>query len=86
MCDDALRDYLFSLEFVPDWLATQQQIKIWRDNNYIYNDERLIKWYEGYQKHKAQKAQIKKELMAIALHPSRYWNWCMSEKKRVEAL
>ena len=28
MCDDAVRDYLFSLQFVPDWFVTQQQIDI----------------------------------------------------------
>ena len=33
-------------------------------------------------------AQIKKELMSIAWHPSRYWDWCMSEdeKRDTEAL
>ena len=82
MCDDAVRDYLFSLEFVSKWLVTQQQIKIWRHNNHVYNDEMLIEWYEGYQKRKAQKAQIKKELMPIACHPSRYWDWCMSEDEK----
>ena len=29
-------------------------------------------------KRKAQKVKIKKELMPIAWHPSRYWDWCMS--------
>ena len=39
-------------------------------------------------KRKAQKAQIKKELMPIAGHPSRYWDWCISEdeKRNTEAL
>ena len=41
-------------------------------------------------KRKAQKAKIKKELMPIAWHPSRYWDWCMSEdekkKKKTEKL
>ena len=63
---------------------TQQQIKIWRGNNYVFNDEGLIKWYEGYQKRKAQKAQIKKVLIPVALHPDHVKDQCMSkdEKKR----
>ena len=37
---------------------------------------------------KAQKASMKKELMPIAWHPSRWWNWCMSEdeKKRIRKI
>ena len=39
-------------------------------------------------KQKTQKAQIKKELMPIAWHPSRHWDWCMpeDEKKETEKL
>ena len=88
MCEDALTYYPFSLEYVPDWFVTQGQLKLWHDNNYAYNDEGLSKWYEGYQKRKAQKASIEDKLMPTALDPSRYWDCCMSEeeKKRVEAL
>ena len=82
MCDNAVRNYPFSLGFVSDWLVSQQQIKIWRDNNYVYNDEWLIKWYEAYKKRKAQKAQIKKELIPIAWHPSRHWDWCTPEDEK----
>ena len=59
---------------------TQQQIDIWYDNN--NNADEVIECYEGYKKRRAQKAQIKKELMAIALHPSRWWDWCMSEEDK----
>ena len=34
-----------------------------------------------YKKRKAQKASIK-ELLPIAWHPSRYWDWCMSEDEK----
>ena len=30
-------------------------------------------------KRKAQKVQIKKELMPVAWHPSRWWDWCVPE-------
>ena len=45
---------------------TQQQIKIWRDNDEYCADDEFIKWYDGYQKRKAQKAKIKEELLPIA--------------------
>ena len=44
----------------------------------------IFKCYDGYQKRKAQKASIKEELMDIAWHPSRYWDWCMSEDEKQE--
>ena len=92
MCDDAVRDYLYSLQHVPYWFVTQQQIKIWYDNNYVHNNERLSKGYDGvydgYKKCKAQKAQTKKELMPIAWRPSRWWEKTIpeDEKKEMEAL
>ena len=53
--------------------VTQQQMKIWD------NDDKFFKlyeaeWYKGYQNRKAQKAQIKKELMPSAWHPSSWWD------------
>ena len=84
ICDKAVKDYLFSLQFVPDWLVTQQQADIGYDGDYIYNDDRLDKWYKGYKKHKAQKLKIKKDLTPIAWHPSRLWRWCISEDEKKE--
>ena len=63
---------------------TQEQLKLWHDYDDYCNDERLIKWYEGYEKRRAQKPLIKDELMPIAWHPSRLWDWCMSEDKKKE--
>ena len=31
-----------------------------------------------------KRVSFKKELMPIALHPSRYWDWCMSEDEKKE--
>ena len=87
MCDKAVKDGPYSLQYVPDWFVTQQQIKIWRDDNeYWDNDDedKFFEWYDGYKKRKAQKAQIKKELMPITWHPSRWWDWCMSEDEKKE--
>ena len=73
------------LKYVPDWFVTRQQLKLWDDH---CTDDGYINWYEGYQKWKPQKASTKEELMPIAWHPSRYWDWCMSEyeKKETEKL
>ena len=41
----------------------------------------MIKWYHEYQKRRAQKAQVKKELLPITWHPDRVMDWCMSEDR-----
>ena len=82
MCDKALRDYLFSLQLVPNWFVTQQQKDIWYDDDYFYNHHEVIQWYDGYEKRKAQKAQIKKEPLPITWHPSRWWDWCVPEEEK----
>ena len=73
-----------SLQFVPDWFVTQGQVKIWHDDGDYWDDgkDKFFKWYNGYKKWKAQKAKIKEELLTIALQPSRWWDWCMSENKK----
>ena len=38
----------------------------------------------GYKQRKAQKAQIKEELMPVAWHPDRWWNWCVPEDEKKE--
>ena len=55
-------------------------------DDYWVNNDGVIKWHneESHQKRKTQKASIKKELMRIAWHPSRYWDWCMSEDEKQE--
>ena len=82
MCDEAVKDYPFSLQLVPDWFLTRQQIDIWYDGDYIYNDNEMIKWYDGYKKRKTQKTSIKEELLPIAWHPSRWWDWCVIEDEK----
>ena len=88
MCKEAVRREPYSLkcllEYVSDWFVTHQQIKIWHDNDYWCYDDELIEWYKGYRKRKAQKTSIKEELMPITWHPSRYWDWCMSEDEKKE--
>ena len=89
MCDKAVRDEYCSVWFVPDqfvldWFITRQQIKCLRDDNDDWYDNKLIERYNGYKKRKAQKAKIKEELLPIAWHSSKYWDWCMSEDEKQE--
>ena len=80
MCDKAVKDDSSSLQFVPDWLVTQEQIGLWDDDTCFrwyddgkdkfieFNDDEdnFLEWYDGYKKRKAQKSKIKEELMPIA--------------------
>ena len=90
MREKAVEKDPWSLEYVPDWFLTHQKILqvmkliIGRRCMFPHNDDDLIKWYEGYKKRKAQKAQIKDELMPITWHPSRWWNWCVPEDEKKE--
>ena len=74
MCEKAVEVGPWLLIYVPDWFITQQQLKIWHDDKQIWHDDdnnEFIKWYEDYEKRKAQKAKIKEELLPIAWHPDR---------------
>ena len=86
----AVEDDPNTLKFVPDWVVTRDWMWVWYDDYYDdghWHDgwrDKLSEWYGGYEKRKAQKASIKEELMPIAWHPSRYWDWCMSEDEKQE--
>ena len=82
MCDKAVNDDPYSLQFVSDWFVTQQQLKIWHDDDDYYNNGKLIEWYEDHKRCKAQKAKIKEELLPLPWHPDRVVHWCMSEDEK----
>ena len=82
MCDDMVMEDPLLLRHVSDWFLMQQQLRQCDD---YYDDNGYIKWHKGYKKRKAQKASIREELLPIAWHPSRYWDWCMSEDKKSDA-
>ena len=84
MCDEAVKDDPSSLQLVPDWFVTQQQIDVWYNDDYWYHDDGIIEWYEGHLKRKAQKVKIKDELMPIARHPSGWWDRCVTEDEKKE--
>ena len=96
MCDQVVKEDSSFLQFLPDWFVTREWMWMWYDDYYDDDgdhwdndddEEKFFEWYDGYKKRKAQKASITEELLPIAWHPLRYWDWCMSEdeKKRLEA-
>ena len=85
MCNEAVHIEPYALRFVPVWFVMRGPVKICRDDDNYWNGDEIIKWYDGYQKLKAQKAKIQEELMHIAWHPLRWWDWCMSEEEKKRA-
>ena len=55
ICDKAVGVDPYMLGHASYWLVTQQPAKLWDD---YCIDDGYIKWYDGYQKPKAKKAQI----------------------------
>ena len=84
MCDNSVNHSPYMLEDVPDQFVTQQQVKLWHDDNDCYDDDGLIEWYDGYKKRKAQKAKIKEGLLPNSWHPSGWWDWCVPADKKKE--
>ena len=41
----------------------------------------FMKW-KVYEKLKVQKSKIKEELIRVAWHPSRWWDWCVLEDEQ----
>ena len=46
------------------------------------DDVRLLVWRNKFEKRKAVKEKINKELMPVVWHSTRWWDWCISEDMR----
>ena len=79
MCNQALQSDPEVLEYVPDWFVTLQEM--WVED---FDDDELFTGRDAYIKRKAQKAKIKEELMPVAWHPDRWWDWCIPEDEKQE--
>ena len=56
MCNEAVSNYCWVVNSVPDWFVTLNIIKKWRDNcHYAVNDKDVITWSCDYKKRKALK-------------------------------
>ena len=49
----------YFLQFVPDWFLAEQQIEIWADDDYYYDDDELIEWYNRYKNGRVKKQEKK---------------------------
>ena len=79
MCDKVVKENPWMLEHVPDQFVTQKMC-----NEAVKKSPCALWWYKGYEQRKAQKAKIKEELMSVAWHPDRWWNWCVPEHEKKE--
>ena len=78
MCNKVVEANPLVLELVPDQFVTQEMC------NEAVKESPCALWYKGYEQRKAQKAKIKEELMPVAWHPDRWWNWCVPEDEKKE--
>ena len=78
MCNKVVEENPRVLELVPDQFVTQEMCKE------AVKKSPCALWYKGYEHCKAQKAKIKEELMPVAWHPDRCWNWCVPEDEKKE--
>ena len=88
MCIEAVYKDAYSLQYVSDFWVTQNLIQACQDGISSHDSDEVIEWYKGYKQRKTQKEQIKEELMPVAWHPNRYWDWCMpkDEKQDISGL
>ena len=90
-------NWFFTKEWIDMWYDDDRGKSFeWYDDDKdnffeLYDDDNddddkynLFEWCNWYKNQKAQKSSIKDELVPIAWHPSRYWDWCMSEDEKQE--
>ena len=75
MCNDEVQRDPRVLARVFDQFVTQETC----DEDF---DDVLITWSDAYIKRKAQKAKMKEELMPVAWHRDRWWNWFVPEGEK----
>ena len=85
MCVKAVDVNPYYIKYVPDCFITQEMIE---NGGRCYDsccdscNGELHEWFNGYNERKAQKAQIKAELLPIAWHPDRVIDWCFDEEEK----
>ena len=63
---------------IPDGFVTRK---------ILYSVEGLVEfivWYNEFKQRKVYIEEIYKDLMSIAWHPSRMWDWCIPEDEKTE--
>ena len=81
MCSDKFH-FSDEVDDIPDWFITLEMIGIFSRPCCAGCDFEFDDWFNGYKERKAQKAQIRDELMPIAWHPDRVIDWCFDEEEK----
>ena len=82
MCNKAVDKEPLMLKYVPDYFITEKMLV-----NPVCK-EFCEEFCEEIKKRKNLKKEIYLELLPIAWHPDRFWNWSLDndEKKRIEKI
>ena len=68
MCNKTFEEDPYSLIYFHDWFVRLRQVNLSYDDCYNDGDyDEVIGWHNGYQKHKAQKAQIKNNFLFLGI-------------------
>ena len=73
MCIEAVNKDSWTFQFVPDFFVDPKVMEIMTE-----------KQRQLYVQRKTHKAEIKDELLPVAWHPDRYWDWCVDEEEKRE--
>ena len=93
MCIDAVIRDIYMLTYVPDHLKTQEMCKNAFEGGgswmlkYVpdyFMTEDMIKNCDAYRNRKKLRKSISEELLPVAWHPDRYWDWCMPHDEKQE--
>ena len=82
MCDKAADKNPQILGYVPDCFITQEMIENGGHSCCKTSNGVFHAWFNAYKERKAQKAQIKAELLPITWHPDRVVDWCFDEDEK----
>ena len=55
MRDKAVSEDLYTLQYVHDWFVTQEQVKIWYDDDDYCDDDEIVEWYVDYKNARTKK-------------------------------
>ena len=85
MCSDKFH-FSDEVDDIPDWFITLEMIEIVSRPCCARCDFEFDEWFNGYKERKAQKSQIRDELMPIAWHPDRVIDWCFDEEEKKDLM
>ena len=82
MCDKAANENPQILGYIPDYFITREMIENDNHSRCNYSNAIFHAWFNAYKERKAQKAQMKAELLPITWHPDRVVDWCFDEDEK----